>query len=466
MGALWRSHSCLRPVDNWEATEAAFRRDATWFYEQGLALPPTILFDLWLATSGRSQRRDRCVHAAQTDAPRGRDYHRSLDRLADFVVPSGAGPNRRLAVSVEVARALGAALGLPADGPLDSAAVLRDEPDWSRDRKRLARMYARVTAVLEEAERFAFPAPPAAISLLMGGLPPFGDVDEVAYRWMVRAAAEPYGEVPPRVVAQHGLVDARRRERSETGEFLERAVGRMPSDPARLAPEEFLFRRLHPVLFAQRIASNAVIRSFGQDAVEAARQPHLLLDVEVGESDEWNRATAGGWATISLLRAFLGDFIVRIHWIAAAWGWPARSTLRWTPVGSGPTTWEFSLDGASPAAEVGRLRRDVLLALAPVWRHDPVPVAAPTSFSPQFVIRVRALARQDAEPPEQRAWDVPLSTLDLWHVGDGQIGWRVGTDQGTILAEDLASAARTIAHLALETEQREADSDWVVADDA
>ena len=466
MGALWRSRSCLRPVDDRERTEVAFGRDAAWFYAQGHALPPTILFDLWLATSGKCQRRDRCVHASRTDAPAARDYHRSLDRLADFVVPAASGPNRRLAVAVEVARALGAALEAPADGPIDATAVLEDEVGWLRDSKRLARAYALVTAVLEEAERFAFPAPPAAIALLTDGLPPFGDVDEIAYRWMVRAAAEPYGEAPPRVVAQHGLVSAMRRERSETGEFLERAAGRMPSDPARLAPEEFLFRRIHSVLFSQRVASNTVIRSFGQEAVEAARQPHLLLDVEVGESAEWNEVTAGGWAAISLLRAFLGDFIVRIHWIAAAWGWPSRSTLRWTAVGSGPTSWEFGLDGTSPATDVGRLRRAVLLALAPVWRHDPVPVAPSTSFSPELVIRVRALAGEDAERPEPRAWDVPVSTLDLWRVGDGQLGWRIGADQGTIVAEDLASAARTIAHLALETEQRETESDWVVSDDA
>lgn len=81
--------------------------------------------------------------------------------------------------------------------------------------------------------------------------------------------------------------------RGVSAEFLERAPGRVPENPGRLAAIEHSYRILAPELFLERATSSKLLQSFGQRAVVSSLRASLHVTIDLLESMASHRLVAG-----------------------------------------------------------------------------------------------------------------------------------------------------------------------------
>lgn len=330
-----------------EFVDAALR-----FYEAGLWLPPTIVRDVWLIAAASSSRRfaarprGRCVHRRRL-APYRKQYHRWLDRWTAVA--------RRRPLQgweAQLAPAISLALALPRVH--DDPAVRRPRSEQELDELGLASvqpqpgMRGGLASAASRAAYEAFgarraesfgPLPAAFLELGVAGPaharagPQLPWSDRTALGWILEAPpAVSSGTVAPPTARQRGH-DALRPVVSELGVFLDRRPGRFPSNPARLAPTEFLYQRILPLEFLRRVLTNETVRSFGREHVRDRRKPQVACVVDVADVARWHEAEPQApRGRVSTVRCAAFCLLEHALQRGRAHEWDLTLLLRWLPL--------------------------------------------------------------------------------------------------------------------------------------
>lgn len=358
---VWQKCTAVRPVDS--TVYEGFSDAPAAFYRRGHWLPPPMLLDFWLVSTGDSWewRNDRW--RKYPEPPEAyRSWLRSWSGVARAVVQRRSAPVW-MAPALVVAHVLEAAgdaewVGVPPD-------ELRDFDAWA---DRCVKKAARTKSPLGHACRRAYeifkhgekgekgeplrldqvPSTVYEVRFLEGWLPQTCVVDPTVFLLEQKAAdsrTRPVRAKPPEAPAPGR--EAYRRARWERGTFYSREPGRLPENPARLAPMELLFRRLSPQLFRYRVATNTLLRTFGSWQVRDRRRPVWKVEISVVEDAHWHRRRRSSpYGLVSTVRAALEEILTRYQLAVAEHEWDLVCSVEWHGIVAywrGSCVWEWSV---------------------------------------------------------------------------------------------------------------------------